>query len=69
MRLYDLSCDRCGWKAPLPVDEEVASTFHNQPCRECYSHGVYHKFTVKERIVVGPTRFFPARRKGDYGEA
>jgi len=64
MRLYDISCDHCGWKAPLPVDAEVADKLRRQDCRECLTakRGSF-PFRVKERIVVGPVQFFPNRKE------
>ena len=64
MRVYDISCEHCGWKAPLPVDAEVAEKMRRKDCRDCLKaeRGTF-PFTVKERIVVGPVQFFPSRRK------
>jgi len=62
MRLYEISCEQCGWKAPLPVDADVAaSDFVRQGCRDCAAAGRPFPFKVKERIVIGPTQFFPAK--------
>lgn len=60
MRLYKLSCERCGWKAPIPVDEQVAARFKRMDCRDCLYHDkVRIRFTVKEVIAVGPVQFLP----------
>ena len=62
MRLFDIRCDHCGWSAPLPLVEAVAVKFKQQACRDCESNGRgTFLFRVKERIVVGPTKFFPSK--------
>lgn len=68
MRLYHISCDRCGWKAPLPVEETVKDEFlrKNPYCLGCLkAHGVKHKRTVREVIAVGVTPYFPHRDRKD----
>lgn len=64
MRVYEIRCPGCGWKAPLPVDEVVASEFRKRPCQDCYhqKRGTF-AFEIKEIIKVGPVQFFPHRGK------
>jgi len=56
MRLYDISCDRCEWRAEFPVDERVADYYREKKlyCLTCEKQEkVQRPYTIKERIVVG----------------
>lgn len=64
MRLYKLSCARCGWKAPIPVDEQIAAKFRRMHCRSCWAtEEVRIPFTVEEVIAVGPVQFYPHKEQ------
>ena len=61
MRIYKLSCPRCGWKAPLPVDARVADKFRRMGyCQGCKKvSGVEVPYTIREVIVSYPTPYLP----------
>lgn len=61
VRLYYLSCEKCGWKAPEPVDSRVAAHFQGHRCRGCLKLDPKSTqlFTVKEVILPGAEFILP----------
>lgn len=65
MKLYDIRCKQCGWKAPLPVDEETATEMCKHRCRICLASGSPDiRFTASEHIAVGAfTHYLPGKKR------
>lgn len=53
MRLYRVSCKRCGWKAQRMIEEQDKGKFEGHRCRVCRGRDPQsqQKFHVEEVIV------------------